>query len=1100
VSLVDHIISPDPALRDRSLFEACAELSDTALLDQCQVIDQFWPTAENLYERVRALMFLYAIHRFVLPERGLCPAYHPVPQKAVEKLFSRRFAHAIQELLAVPEQPRQSDTYVSGLAEAYHGLALQNLADQVRNCVRSVPGNRWMFRIGHPSAIPLQIRPELIAKDRFGHRPCLVERTAVRMDLSHSAWSDIFFLAMDRPEFARVVNISVDLSIRASEGGPKPPVEAWFRIIDRPIIRLVSVDLEATAEIDNLPEVFDFGRDYLGLLKAALVASGLIPPGLEGCGASLESVLEKLLGPGRGIELISCVHNIPKGSRLAVSTNLMAACIAVCMRATGQIENLDGGLVPEERSMLAVRSILGEWLGGSGGGWQDSGGVWPGIKLISGVAARADDVEHGVSRGRLAPQHKIFSVDDIPPRAREKLQESLILVHGGLAQNVGPILEMVTERYLLRESSSWEARQEALRLTEAITDALKAGDIKRLGQLTTENFFGPIKTIIPWASNAFTEALIEAVGAALGEDYWGFWMLGGMSGGGMGLIVDPDRQEEAKSIIADCLKNLKSRYASSLPFAIDPVIYDFSINEQGSWAQFGQQTLPKAYYDLRLPVLMRLQPEALQSEDRQDLDKMREAADPELLDDWFKLLLPQTSRNDGGSTAGAEATGLGRSMRENGFDKVVHERIRGQLIEGRIGLAQNRLPADAKIGDAEDQDLERPNGDADARRLGEAALANGEVAVVTLAAGAGSRWTQGAGVVKALHPFARFGARYRNFLEVHLAKSARCGEAAGADIPHVFTTSYLTHGPIEDWFRTTGSAQGRAHLSRGGFVGLRLIPTLRDLRFAWEETPQPRLDAQAQKMRDSVRAALKRWAAATGEAADYRDNLPNQCMHPVGHWYELPGLLLNGTLHRLLAERPGLRTLLLHNIDTLGAIPDPELLGRHRRNGHVLDFELISRRFDDVGGGLARVNGRPRLVEGMALPHESDEYKLRYYNTLTTWIDIDGLLAAFGLNRERLADQAQVRASVNTFAERMPAYLTLKEVKKRWGRGQEDIFPVLQFERLWGDMSALDEMPTGYFHVDRLRGQQLKDAAQLDAWLRDGSHAYIDSLCQFGGR
>jgi hypothetical protein len=49
-------------------------------------------------------------------------------------------------------------------------------------------------------------------------------------------------------------------------------------------------------------------------------------------------------------------------------------------------------------------------------------------------------------------------------------------------------------------------------------------------------------------------------------------------------------------------------------------------------------------------------------------------------------------------------------------------------------------------------------------------------------------------------------------------------------------------------------------------------------------------------------------------------------------------------------------------------------------------------------------------------------------------------------------------------------------------------------------MSALDDLPTGYFHVDRLRGQQLKDAAQLDAWLRDGSQAHIASLCEFGGR
>ena len=36
---------------------------------------------------------------------------------------------------------------------------------------------------------------------------------------------------------------------------------------------------------------------------------------------------------------------------------------------------------------MAARAILGEWLGGSGGGWQDSGGVWPGIKLITGVLA-----------------------------------------------------------------------------------------------------------------------------------------------------------------------------------------------------------------------------------------------------------------------------------------------------------------------------------------------------------------------------------------------------------------------------------------------------------------------------------------------------------------------------------------------------------------------------------------------------------------------------------------------------------------------------------------------------------------------------------------
>ena len=49
-------------------------------------------------------------------------------------------------------------------------------------------------------------------------------------------------------------------------------------------------------------------------------------------------------------------------SRLAVSTNLLACLIAVCMRATGQIRGLTGGLEEHDRRLVAARAILGEWL------------------------------------------------------------------------------------------------------------------------------------------------------------------------------------------------------------------------------------------------------------------------------------------------------------------------------------------------------------------------------------------------------------------------------------------------------------------------------------------------------------------------------------------------------------------------------------------------------------------------------------------------------------------------------------------------------------------------------------------------------------------
>ena len=61
----------------------------------------------------------------------------------------------------------------------------------------------------------------------------------------------------------------------------------------------------------------------------------------------------------------------------------------------------------------------------------------------------------------------------------------------------------------------------------------------------------------------------------------------------------------------------------------------------------------------------------------------------------------------------------------------------------------------------------------------------------------------------------------------------------------------------------------------------------------------------------------------------------------------------------------------------------------------------------------------------------------------------------------------------------------------------EDVFPVAHFEKLWGDMTALREFDTRFVVVPRLRGQQLKEQAQLDGWLRDGSAAYIETLCEF---
>ena len=1103
--LLDLITSTDPALRDRALAEACDELDANTLLKECHQLDKFRRTAENLYDRVRAIFFLSAIHRYHLPEKLATEAIGSISFPAYEDLLARRFEESIDLFLAEQESQGASDAISSALAAAYHELAFQTLADQVRKSVRTVRGNQWMFRMGHPADHPLRIKKELLQETQHLF-PVLRERTPVRMDLTHSAWSDIFFLGMDFPEGARVINVSIDLAVHGRDDTPQPPVEAFFRVIDQPVLRLTSIDLKASAEITSLSEVFDFAKDYLGLLKASVIASGIIPPGIEGSGESLADLLGHIAGPGHGIEIISSVNNIPKGSRLAVSTNLLSALIAACMRATGQTQSLAGELTEDESRLVLARAILGEWIGGSGGGWQDSGGVWPGIKLIEGEIAGETDPENGISRGRLMPKHHVFSTDEISEASRQALQDSLILVHGGMASNVGPILEMVTEKYLLRSSKEWEGRKEALSLLDQVLGALKAGDIKTLGALTTKNFRGPLQAIIPWATNHFTETLIKRAEEEFGDDFWGFWMLGGMSGGGMGFIVDPKRKKEALGRLAEIMIQTKRELENALPFAMDPVVYDFAINAHGSFAHLfegPESFLPPGYYQLGIAKLLRTDASELSVYDRAELDQFALACrmQPHFensIQSLFDTLIP---RVESGDPAG---TSLKDLLKTHGFDREQHETIRKSLQDGRIGLSQNRLPASTSIKDVKEEDVTNYTSQAPSinlRSLGEKALSNGEIAVVTLAAGAGSRWTQGAGVCKALHPFAKFSGKHRTFIETHLAKSRKRSQEFRKDLPHVFTTSYLTHGPTRHFLDHQENYRyaGPLHLSPGRSVGLRMIPAERDLRFAWEETPQQTLDEQQQKMRESVRSALIHWAREAGEAADYTNNLPLQCLHPVGHFYELPNLLLNGTLAELLTERPQLKTLMLHNIDTLGADLDPALLGHHLNSGSGLTFEVITRRLEDRGGGLARVNGRPRLLEGLALPNEEDEFALSYYNTMTTWIDIDQLLELFGLTRDDILNNAQkkIAAAVRDVASRLPTYVTLKEVKKRWGHGQEDIFPVTQFEKLWSDLTTLPEIASEFLVVPRLRGQQLKDPAQLDSWLRDGSAAYVEGLCEW---
>lgn len=320
----------------------------------------------------------------------------------------------------------------------------------------------------------------------------------------------------------------------------------------------------------------------------------------------------------------------------------------------------------------------------------------------------------------------------------------------------------------------------------------------------------------------------------------------------MGFMFDPTAKDEALTVLESIMLQTKREMEYSLPFAMNPVVFDYNVNEQGTVAE-----------------LCREGPSC-------DIDETKHKP----------------------ANVHESTTHLDDLLDELGFDSNEQEQVRSDLRLGKIGLANNRLSHESELSDVIPSDvivIDEGSVSDNVRKRGLDALQSGSVGCVTLAAGVGSRWTQGAGVVKALNPFCCIGGKHRCFLDVHLAKNRRVGAEVGMSIPHAITTSWMTDAAISTYVESLDDVNG-VFLSKGQSIGLRMIPTLRDLKFLWKEQSHQLLDERSEKVRESVRSALLSWAESNGEGSDYMDNSPAQCLSPVGHWYEFPNLLRVGLL------------------------------------------------------------------------------------------------------------------------------------------------------------------------------------------------------------
>ena len=259
-----------------------------------------------------------------------------------------------------------------------------------------------------------------------------------------------------------------------------------------------------------------------------------------------------------------------------------------------------------------------------------------------------------------------------------------------------------------------------------------------------------------------------------------------------------------------------------------------------------------------------------------------------------------------------------------------------QLIHEEAALSPSRVAA------VEVDRLPRTDGERVARRhvaaIGEAALAAGQVAVIIVAGGSGTRL--GFDGPKGTYPIAPVSAS--SLFQIHAEKVLALSKRHGRTIPLYIMTSPENH-----------SATTRFFAEHGNFG-------LNHVRF-FVQGQMPAVDRQSGQVLLAEKSQI--------------------ALSPDGH---------GGTLYALAAPGPngapsclaemedlGVRTLFYFQVDNpMVKIADPAFLGLHRQADAEMSFKVIEKVApEEKLGVVVRVDGRPQVIEYSDLPAELAELR-----------------------------------------------------------------------------------------------------------------------------
>jgi len=340
-------------------------------------------------------------------------------------------------------------------------------------------------------------------------------------------------------------------------------------------------------------------------------------------------------------------------------------------------------------------------------------------------------------------------------------------------------------------------------------------------------------------------------------------------------------------------------------------------------------------------------------------------------------------------------------LRLNHFDQERFLRLAQRL--GEAQAASNRVTGRVdppKEGDI--VDLPDP-GTPDYQRyleLGSRALERGECGFVLLAGGMATRM---GGVVKALVE----ALPGRTFLDLRVSEVRALEQRFGRRPPLYLMTSYATD---QDTRQALGSELDAGHVAVfRQHVSLRLTPN--------------------------------------GDL--YLDESGAPSLHAHGHGDFLDAFRESGLLDKFIAG--GGRTIMVANLDNLGAALDPAVIGCHLSRGAACTSEVVDKVGSDRGGIPVRLDGKLVVLEEFRLPADFDPSRVTVFNVNTFCFDAQ-TLASLELDYTYFRVEKQVDgASVIQF-ERLINELTfvLKTQYLRVPRSgpQSRFLPVKDFDEL----------------------------------------------------